>query len=126
MHMQEMMENDQAKLRDWIRAEGLGGLLAQYPVGLKSLRALGTMGLGLALSGAGALEPAGVFSAMSLALSALGASGSAKHFFEHLKWPAFHGGGHDGGGQNGERHLVDGAANVQGRWGAVGGRQTRS
>ena len=89
MHMQEMMENDQAKLRDWIRAEGLGGLLAQYPVDLKSLRALGTMGLGLALSGAGALEPAGVFSAMSLALFAWGASGSAKHFFEHLKWPAF-------------------------------------
>jgi hypothetical protein len=89
MQENEMIKNDQAKLLQWLRSEGLGALFKQYPVGLESLRSLGVMGLGLALSGAAGLEPAGVLGALSLSLSAWGASNSAKHFLEHLKWPAF-------------------------------------
>ena len=87
MNEYEALQQDRVKLQQWLHAHGLMELLSEFPQGTKQARALGLMGLGWTLSAAGMGEDAALWDALSIALSAWGASASCKSFLAHLKWP---------------------------------------
>jgi len=96
MHQTLRAQHDTAQLLKWLSGQGWRQLCAHYPTDRQSLGALAMTALGLSLSGVGSMgslssfgvQHALVIKALSLSLSAFGASRASRAALEALKWPA--------------------------------------